>query len=180
VVKQARQTREAVCITANDAAQRVAGRLGELLPWVEQVIGQTTRRVLQGEQVPASAKVVSLFEPHGAILRKGKPGKPVEFGRLVWLDEAEGGIITRYQILMGNPNEAAQVVPSVDAHISALAKRQLSSPATAACSRRPTNATWPSARSNSSCCPIQGEIGQTPRPRAPSLVCRRPQLAGRH
>ncbi|NJM08463.1 hypothetical protein HC891_23200 [Candidatus Gracilibacteria bacterium] len=72
-----------------------AGQLNALLPLVEQVIQQTTRRVLQGEKVPASEKVVSLFEPHTAILRKGKPGKPVEFGRLIWLDEVDGGIITR-------------------------------------------------------------------------------------
>jgi hypothetical protein len=42
-----------------------------------QVIQQTTRRVLQGEQVPATAKLVSLFEPHTAIFRKGKVGKLV-------------------------------------------------------------------------------------------------------
>ena len=63
--------------------------------------------MLQGEKVPAPEKIVSLFEPHTAILRKGKPGKPVEFGRMLWLDEVEGGIITRYQILTGNPDEAA-------------------------------------------------------------------------
>jgi len=117
VVAQARQTVNAVTTAADDAAQRIARRLEALLPMVEQVIGQTTRRVLQGEAVPAPEKVVSLFEPHTAILRKGKPGKPVEFGRLIWLDEVDGGIITRYQVLDGNPDEAAQVVPSVDAHI---------------------------------------------------------------
>jgi IS5 family transposase len=117
VVEQAHQTVDAVTMSADVAAQRLGGRLDEVLPLVEQVIGQTTRRVLQGETVPAPEKVVSLFEPHTAILRKGKPGKPVEFGRLLWLDEVEGGIITRYQLLDGNPDEAAQVVPSVDAHI---------------------------------------------------------------
>lgn len=117
VVEQARQTSATLTTTANEAAQRWAERLATMLPRVEQVIPQTTRRVLHGEQVPAAEKIVSLFEPHTAILRKGKPGKPVEFGRMLWLDEVEGGIITRYQVLDGNPDEAAQVVPSVDAHI---------------------------------------------------------------
>jgi IS5 family transposase len=117
VVTQARQTVDAVTTAADDAAQRIAERLDDLLPLVEQVLAQTTRRVLEGEAVPAPEKVVSLFEPHTAILRKGKPGKPVEFGSLIWLDEVDGGIITRYQVLDGNPDEAAQVVPSVDAHI---------------------------------------------------------------
>jgi transposase, IS5 family len=118
VVDQAQHTVDALTTTANAVGDRCADRLEELVPRVEQVIQQTTRRVLQGEAVSAPEKIVSLFEPHTAILRKGKPGKPVEFGRMLWLDEVEGGIITRYQILVGNPDEAAQVVPSVDAHIA--------------------------------------------------------------
>ena len=94
-----------------------ASRRGRLpRPWpiwpVGQVIAQTTRRVLQGEQVPATEKLVSLFEPHTAIIRKGKPGKPTEFGRVLWLDEVDGGIISRYTILEGNPAEDAQLPPS--------------------------------------------------------------------
>ena len=116
VVDHAQHTAEALTTTANEAAQRCADRLEELVPLVAQVIQHMTRRVLQGEQVPAPEQIVSLFEPHTAILCKGKPGKPVEFGRMRWLDEVEGGIITRSQILTGNPDEAAQVVPSVDAH----------------------------------------------------------------
>jgi IS5 family transposase len=49
--------------------------------------------------------VVSLFEPHTAIIRQGKPGKPTEFGRVLWLDEVEGSIISRYDVLEGNPAE---------------------------------------------------------------------------
>jgi IS5 family transposase len=118
VVTHARQTAETLTTAANSVAQRCADRLEELAPRVEQVIQQTTRRVVQGETVPATETVVSRFEPHTAIIRNGTPGKPVEFGRMLWLDEVEGGIIMRYQILDGNPDEAAQVVPSVDAHIA--------------------------------------------------------------
>jgi IS5 family transposase len=82
------------------------------------VISQTTRRVLQGEKVGASDKIVSLFEPEMAIIRKGKPGKPTEFGRCVWLDEVEGGIISRSAVLKGNGDEKAQLAPSVDHHIA--------------------------------------------------------------
>ena len=92
------------------------GTLAQFIPLVEQVITQTTRRVLQGEQVPASEKIVSLFEPDTAIIRKGKPGKPTEFGRVLWLDEVEGGIISRYAVLDGNPDEKAQLPPSLDHH----------------------------------------------------------------
>ncbi len=100
------------------AAQRLLDTLETFVPRVEQVLSQTTRRVQQGETVPASEKVVSLFEPHTAIIRKGKAGKPTEFGRVVWVAETEGGIITQARVLEGNPDDAAELVPSLDQHIA--------------------------------------------------------------
>jgi IS5 family transposase len=116
MVEQAQQVGAALHTATSNAAQRVAKTLEHYVPLVEQVIQQTTRRVLQGEQLSANEKVVSLFEPHTAIIRKGKPGKPTEFGRVVWLDEVDGGIISRYEVLDGNPDEAAQLRPSLDHH----------------------------------------------------------------
>jgi IS5 family transposase len=117
VVEQAKQVQTVLSGQTTDAAQRVAQTLEHFIPLVDQVINQTSRRVLQGEQVPATEKVVSLFEPDTAIIRKGKPGKPTEFGRVVWLDEVEGGIISRYAVLAGNPDEKAQLRPSLEHHI---------------------------------------------------------------
>ena len=118
VMARAKQVHETLTVQTSVAAQRVAGTLEQFLPRVEQVITQTTRRVLHGEAVPASEKIVSLFEPDTAIIRKGKPGKPTEFGRCVWLDEVDGGIISRYAVLKGNPDEKAQLAPSLDHHIA--------------------------------------------------------------
>ena len=118
VVAHAKQVQATLTVHATAAAERVTKILDQFIPLVEQVITQTTRRVLQGEQVPASEKIVSLFEPETAIIRKGKPGKPTEFGRCVWLDEVEGGIISRYAVLAGNPDEKAQLAPSLEHHIA--------------------------------------------------------------
>ena len=105
-------------LTAQGTVQgkKLAATLAHMVPLVGQVIAQTTRRVLQGEVVPATEKVVSLFEPHTAIIRTGKPGKPTEFGRVLWLDEVDGGILSRYAVLEGNPAEDAQLPPSLDHH----------------------------------------------------------------
>jgi IS5 family transposase len=116
VVARAHHVQELVTTQTTAASQRIAKTFAQFLPRVEQVVTQTTRRVLQGEQVPASEKLVSLFEPDTAIIRKGKPGKPTEFGRCVWLDEVEGGIISRYAVLDGNPDEKAQVPLSLAHH----------------------------------------------------------------
>ncbi len=118
VVKQAHQVERTLTQQASQPARKLAETLECFIPRVEQVLTQTTRRVLQGETVPADEKVVSLFEPHTAIIRKGKIAQPTEFGRVVWLDEVEGGIISRYAVLHGNPAEEAQVQPSLDHHLA--------------------------------------------------------------
>jgi IS5 family transposase len=46
--------------------------LSHFLPLVRRIIDQAERRVLKGESVPASEKLVSLFEPHTDIIVKGR------------------------------------------------------------------------------------------------------------
>lgn len=97
--------------------QPLLEQLCTVLPNCEQVIDQTVRRVFAGESVPAQEKLVSLFEPHSAIIRRQKPGKETEFGHKVWLDEVEGGIVTRWAILTGNPPDDTQWQPAIDHHL---------------------------------------------------------------
>jgi transposase, IS5 family len=115
-VQHAQRVGTVLTAQATAQGQQLAATLAHMVPLVGQVISQTTRRIMQGEAVPAAEKVVSLFEPHTAIIRNGKPGKPTEFGRVLWLDEVEGGIISRYAVLEGNPAEDAQLPPSLDHH----------------------------------------------------------------
>jgi transposase, IS5 family len=98
------------------AAQKLAAQLEQFSTRLQTVVRQTQRRVLHGEQVPASAKLVSLFEPETAIIRKGKLSKATEYGRVIWLDEVEGGIISRYEVLDGNPADSDQMPLSLEHH----------------------------------------------------------------
>jgi len=97
-------------------AQRLAQTLTTFGPRVAQVIAQTQRRVLQGETVPAAEKLVSLFEAHTDILRRNKAGHPTEYGHKVWLDQVEGGLVTRWAVLEGNAPDTDQWQPSLTAH----------------------------------------------------------------
>jgi IS5 family transposase len=106
--RQAQRVAEALKQPADDRANRLADKLTNFLPRVARVIDQTVRRVLSGEKVPANEKLVSLFEPETAIISKGKPARPTEFGPVVWLDEIEGGIVSGYRILDGNPSEVGR------------------------------------------------------------------------
>jgi IS5 family transposase len=115
-VDQAKQVLETLAELSDDPAQGLRDTLETFIPRAEQVIDQTIRRVFQDEKVPAEDKIVSIFEPHTAIIRRGKVGKPVEYGRKVWLDEVEGGIVTRWEVLDGNSSDKLQWIPSLDAH----------------------------------------------------------------
>jgi IS5 family transposase len=113
------QAREVLARFQNENAQPVrqgCQTLATYLPRVEQVIEQAIRRVFDHESVPASEKIVSLFEPHTCIIRRQKAGKETEFGRKVWLDEVEGGIVTHWSILTGNPPDETQWQPALDRH----------------------------------------------------------------
>ena len=97
--RQAARVAAALRTQAGPAAERLLQQLVTFLPRVDQAIAQAERRVIQGATVPASEKLVSLFEPHTQLIQRHKPGKAVEFGRKLWLDEVDGGIISRYRLL---------------------------------------------------------------------------------
>jgi IS5 family transposase len=91
------------------------GHLRHFLPLVEKVISQTKNRVLGGDS-HVEDKVLSLFEPHTEVIRKGKAHKPNEFGRLVRIDEVENGIVSGYQVLTGNPADTTSWMPALEQH----------------------------------------------------------------
>jgi IS5 family transposase len=96
---QAEQVRDALVGQADEKAHRLAQQFAHFLPLVGQAIDQATRRVIDGEVVPANEKLLSLFEPPTQVIVRPKAGKPTEFGRKVLLDEVEGGIVRRFDIL---------------------------------------------------------------------------------
>jgi len=115
-LSQAQQVLPALKRLAGKTAQTLTQTLETFLPRVEQVVDQTTRRVLDQEKVPAGEKIVSLFEAHSDILRRNKAHKPTQYGHKVWLDEVDGGVVTRWQVLEGNPNDDQQWPPSLEQH----------------------------------------------------------------
>lgn len=116
IASEARQTLPHLIKISGASAQRLVSTLKNFIPLAEQVMDQTERRVFQNEQVPAQEKIVSIFEPHTDIICRGKETKPVEYGHKIWLDEVDGGIVSGYRILDGNPPDAQQWQPSLTAH----------------------------------------------------------------
>lgn len=84
---------------------------------IEQVIDQAERRVLHGEKVPASDKIVSLFEPHSDIIVKG--GRTVQYGHKLNLTTGKSGLVLDAVIESGNPADSERLLPMLERHIAA-------------------------------------------------------------
>jgi IS5 family transposase len=82
---------------------------------VRRVVRQTKARLFGG-LTKSPDKIVSLFEPHTEIIRKGKAGKPNEFGKLVQLQEAENQIITHYEVYDNRPADQRLLIPALETH----------------------------------------------------------------
>ncbi len=79
---------------------------------VRRVVKQTKARIFDGvTQLPG--KIVSLFEPHSEIIRKGKASKPTEFGKLVQVTEAENQIVTHYDVFERRPSDRELLTSAV-------------------------------------------------------------------
>ena len=85
-------------------------------PLIERIIRQSERRVLCDEKVPASEKIVSLFEPHADIIVKG--GRDVEYGHKINLTTGLSGLILDLVIESGNPADSERFLPMLDRHIA--------------------------------------------------------------
>lgn len=86
-----------------------------MIPRIRQVMRQTRERIFKGN-TRVVGKIVSLFEPHTEVIRKGKAAKPTEFGKMVKIQETEQQIITHYEVYEERPSDAALLVPALDAH----------------------------------------------------------------
>lgn len=86
-------------------AYALAEKLERALCILGRVMDQTERRVLRGEKVPASEKVVSFFECHTDIILKGN--RQTQYGHKVVLTGGRSGLILDCLMERGNPNDAA-------------------------------------------------------------------------
>jgi IS5 family transposase len=120
ITRQTQAQAEKVCTLLRSRSDRTSRRLlaqfTQFLPRIAQGITQSVRRVMDGEVVPAKEKILSLFEPHTQVIVRHKVGKPVEFGRKLWLEEVEGGIVSGYRLLPEPGQDYAYLEATLSAH----------------------------------------------------------------
>jgi IS5 family transposase len=114
IVNQAERVSTEIA-NSRGALKKLGEELAETVSRVRQVIRQTVARIFRGE-THHPEKLVSIFEPHTEIIRKGKASKPTEFGKMVQIHEAENQIVTVYEVSDKRPCDSDLLVPAVNAH----------------------------------------------------------------
>lgn len=101
-------------------ARAIAENLDHYLPLVHKVMDQTRRRVLKGESVPATEKIVSIFEEHTDILRKDN--RETVYGHKICLTGGASSMILDCSILQGNPADSTLATRMVERQVEVFAR----------------------------------------------------------
>ncbi len=93
-------------------ARIVTEKLEHFVSALTRVMDQTRRRVIEGEKVPASEKIVSIFECHTDIIEKGN--RETTYGHKLFVVGGASGLIVDCVMERGNPADSAMFLPLLD------------------------------------------------------------------
>ncbi len=95
------------------------GRLQQAINHLDTMVQRTQRVVTQARSrlagvMPESAtRLVSLHDADARPIRKGRLGKPVEFGYKAQVVDNADGVILDHTVEIGNPVDAPQLAPAI-------------------------------------------------------------------
>ncbi|HMB75597.1 MAG TPA: ISNCY family transposase [Kiloniellaceae bacterium] len=110
-----KQATERLVVASTPLIAQWQAQVRHYRPLIEHIIRQSERRVLAGEQVAASDKLVSLFEPHADIIVKGS--RDTVYGHKLNLTTGRSGMILDLVIEAGNPADSDRLLPMLERHI---------------------------------------------------------------
>ena len=93
--------------------ERIARDLEVTASRVERIAEQTRQR-LGGITPDGATRLVSLHDPDARPIRKGRLGKPVEFGYKAQVVDNEDGVVVDHNVEMGNPADAPMLAPAIE------------------------------------------------------------------
>jgi transposase, IS5 family len=114
VVRNARCKLTSMGTAATPRARATVDRLAELAGRVERIAAQTRQRVVDGEVPDGATRLVSLHDPDARPIRKGRLGRPVEFGYKAQVVDNADGVVLDWVVEVGNPVDAPQLAPAID------------------------------------------------------------------
>jgi len=113
VIRNAKRALRAASGQRKARLRRAINHLNTLMGRAECVVAQTRSR-LAGVMPESASRVVSLHDADARPIRKGRLGKPVEFGYKAQIVDNVDGIILDHTIEIGNPADAPQLVPAIE------------------------------------------------------------------
>jgi len=90
--------------------------LAHYIPIAEKIAIQAEQRVFQGVKLAADEKIYSLFEEHTELLKRGKAGKPIEFGHKVLIAQTGEKFIHHYEVLPKRKEDKELIKPTLKVH----------------------------------------------------------------
>lgn len=96
-------------------AERLADRLDHLLNAVPDAVKQAHERIIGERVVENDEKILSLYQPHAQVYKRGKPGAETEFGLQLLLSESADGLIVDCHLVPGGvANDSTLLLPAVE------------------------------------------------------------------
>ena len=95
------------------AGLRARVRKLQLLADRVQIVADQTRMRMAGTMPDGASRLVSLHDPDARPIRKGRLGKPVEFGYKAQVVDNQDGVVLDHNVEIGNPPDAPMLVPAV-------------------------------------------------------------------
>lgn len=113
VLRNAKRALRAATGTRKGRLQQAINHLTSVVERTQRVVAQTRSR-LAGVMPESAHRVVSLHDVDARPIRKGRLGKPVEFGYKAQIVDNTDGVILDHSIQIGNPPDAPQLVPAIE------------------------------------------------------------------
>ena len=117
----AQGVKRSVDVVQQTALKGLRVELDQMVALLRRVMQQTRARILHGD-THVEGKILSLFEPSTEVIRKGKLGKPNEFGKMIKRQEAENQLIIDYEVYARRPNDSDLLVPAIAVHQAKLGR----------------------------------------------------------
>nr|WP_225331588.1 ISNCY family transposase [Mycobacterium intracellulare] len=112
VVRNARRAMRSATGVRRGRLSRAINDLAAIMDKAQRVVTQARSR-LGGVMPDSASRLVSFHDVDARPIRKGRLGKPVEFGYKAQVVDNADGVILDHSVEIGNPADAPQLAPAI-------------------------------------------------------------------
>jgi hypothetical protein len=91
-------------------AEQISGRLIKVIDQVDDIIFQAHERIIGERKFKNKDKILSLYEGHVQVYKRGKAGADIEFGIQLFIAETEQGLIANWHLRNAAPQNDTKFI----------------------------------------------------------------------